>query len=192
VTRLGGVKRLRLRLRLAVAGTSLLLAVTPLGGHSFAYSDPASTSGHLYPAFGLKSSGIDPDTGVQALYAGSHTASYEALRNHKVDAGELNSDRIATARLAGEYSPDQFVTLWQSAPIPQDPITLRHDLPDSAKTRIREALLEFDFSSLPIDVQQMLNADVGMAGTHLVADDDTAFDEVRSLVSTLNVDLASL
>ena len=48
--------------------------LTQLGGHSFAYSDPASASGHLFPAFGLASNGIDPDTGVQALYAGSHTS----------------------------------------------------------------------------------------------------------------------
>jgi phosphonate transport system substrate-binding protein len=166
--------------------------ISQVGGHTFAYSDPASTSGHLYPAYGLKSNGIDPDTGVQAIYAGSHTSSFEALRNHKVDAGELNSDQIASATLAGEYSPDQFVTLWKSDPIPQDPITVRGDLPDSAKQQIKEALLNFDFSSLPPDVQKMLSADVGMAGTHMVADDDGAFDQVRSLVSTLNVDLSSL
>src|SRR5215471_8121870 len=145
-----------------------------VAGRTFAYSDPASTSGHLYPAFALKSSGIDPDTGVQAVYAGSHTASFEALRNHKVDAGELNSDQIASATLAGEYSPEQFVTLWQSAPIPQDPITVRGNLPPAAKAQIREALLAFDFSSLPQDVQKMLGADVGMAGTHLVVDEDGA------------------
>ena len=166
--------------------------LSQLGGHSFAYSDPASTSGHLYPAFGLKSNGIDPDGGVQAVYAGSHTASFEAIRNHTVDAGELNSDRIATATQAGEYSPEQFVTLWQSAPIPQDPITLRGDLPPAAKQKIKEALLEFDFSTLPADVQKMFNSDVAMAGTHLVPQEDSAFDEIRSLVSTLNVDLSSL
>jgi phosphonate transport system substrate-binding protein len=166
--------------------------VSQLGGHSFAYSDPASTSGHLYPAYGLKANGIDPDTGVQAVYAGSHTASFEALRNHKVDAGELNSDRIATATLSGDYSPEQFVTLWQSAPIPQDPITIRGNLPDASKQKIKDALLAFDFSTLPDDVQKMLNADVGMGGTHLVPDNDSAFDEIRSLVSTLNVELDKL
>jgi phosphonate transport system substrate-binding protein len=31
--------------------------------------------------------GINPDTGVKAIYAGSHSASFEALRNHKVEAG---------------------------------------------------------------------------------------------------------
>ena len=126
------------------------------------------------------------------MYAGSHTASFEAIRNHKVDAGELNSDRIATATQAGGYSPDQFVTLWQSAPIPQDPIAVRGNLPPAAKQKIKEALLEFDFTTLPADVQKMFSSDVAMAGTHLVPQDDAAFDEIRSLVSTLNVDLSSL
>ena len=141
-----------------------------LAGHSFAYSDPASTSGHLYPAFALKSSGIDPESGVQAIYAGSHTAAFEALRNHKVDAGELNSDRIATATAAGEYSPEEWVTLWQSAPIPQDPITVRGDLPPAFKNKIGETLLSCDFRTLPPEVQKMLKSDVAMAGTHLVGD----------------------
>ena len=47
--------------------------------------------GHLFPAFGLRKIGIDPDNGIKAVYAGSHTASYETIKNHKVDAGELNS-----------------------------------------------------------------------------------------------------
>ncbi len=163
-----------------------------LAGRSFAYSDPASTSGHLYPAFALKAAGIDPDTGVQALYAGSHTSAYEALRNRKVDAGELNSDRIAAATAAGEYAPDQWLTLWQSAPIPQDPITIRGDLPPAFKNRVREALLAFDFRTLPEDVQAMFKSDVAMSGTHLVPENDSYFDEIRSLVSILNVDLSSL
>src|SRR6202165_4402810 len=153
--------------------------VSQLGGHSFAYSDPASASGHLFPAFGLASNGIDPDTGVQALYAGSHTSSFEAIRNHKVDAGELNSDRIATAIAAGTYSPENFVTLWQSAPIPQDPITVRGDLPAAYKEKIKNVLLNFDFTTLSPEVQAMFKSDVAMAGTHLVADDDHYFDEIR-------------
>jgi phosphonate transport system substrate-binding protein len=166
--------------------------ITQVSGHTFAYSDPTSTSGHLYPAFALASNGIDPDTGVQAIYAGSHTASFEALRNHKVDAGELNSDRISTATAAGEYSPDQFVTLWQSAPIPQDPITVRGNLPTPLKQTISETLLSFDFTTLSPDVQKLFKDDVAMSGTHLVPQDDSAFDEIRNLVSTLNVDLSTL
>ena len=109
-----------------------------------------------------------------------------------VDAGELNSDRISTATAAGIYSFDQFPTLWQSAPIPQDPITVRGNLPTPYKQKIKQALLEFDFTSLPDDVQKMFKDDVAMAGTHLVPQTDDAFDEVRSLVDTMGLGLADL
>ncbi len=94
-------------------------------GHTFAYSDPASTSGHLFPAYALSKAGIDPDHGVKPIYAGSHTASFEALRNRKVQAGEMNSPEISSATAAGIYKATDFVTLWTSDPIPQDPITVR-------------------------------------------------------------------
>jgi phosphonate transport system substrate-binding protein len=58
--------------------------VAEIRGHSFAFSDPASTSGHLFPAYGLRKAGIDPEKDIRAVYAGSHTSSFEALYNHKV------------------------------------------------------------------------------------------------------------
>ena len=60
----------------------------------FPFSDPASTSGHLFPAYGLRKAGLDPDKDIKAIYAGSHTAAFEALYNKKVDAGELNSAQL--------------------------------------------------------------------------------------------------
>ena len=72
-------------------------------GHSFAFSDPASTSGHLFPAYGLRKAGLDPDKDIKAIYAGSHTSSFEALYNHKVDAGELNSEQLESAKQRGHY-----------------------------------------------------------------------------------------
>ncbi len=52
--------------------------------------------------------------------------------------------------------------------------------------------LNFDFSTLPPDVQKMFNAGVAMGGTHLLVDNDASFDQVRGLVSALNVDLNNL
>src|SRR6516165_650559 len=53
--------------------SSGIKTVADIRGHSFAFSDPASTSGHLFPAYGLRKSGIDPDKDITAIYAGSHT-----------------------------------------------------------------------------------------------------------------------
>lgn len=159
-----------------------------IAGHSFAYSDPASTSGHLFPAYGLAQAGIDPDKGVRAIYAGSHTASFEALRNHKVEAGELNSSEISSATVAGVYKPEDYVTLWTSQPIPQDPIAVRRNLDPALKAKITAALLDVDLSGIPADQRKIIN----VSGTKIVAQTDSAFDQIRDLVHVLHIDLTKL
>ena len=109
-------------------------------GHTFGYSDPASTSGHLFPAYALEAAGIDPNKGVIPLYSGSHTASYETLLNHKVEAGEMNSQVIEAATLAGQYDPKNFVVLWQSKPIPVDPIAIYGKMNPVLKAKLTDDL----------------------------------------------------
>jgi phosphonate transport system substrate-binding protein len=153
-----------------------------VAGHSFAFSDPASTSGHLMPAFALKAAGIDPDTGVHPFFAGSHTASFEALRNHKVEAGELNSGIMRVARASGEYDPAAFVTLWRSPPIPLSPLAVRGDLPDAFKTRLRNALYSIDLGAIA-DPKRVFT------GKRYIAARDSDYDGIRTMVETLHVDL---
>ncbi|HTV73981.1 MAG TPA: phosphate/phosphite/phosphonate ABC transporter substrate-binding protein [Candidatus Acidoferrales bacterium] len=160
-----------------------------VAGHSFAYSDPDSTSGHLFPAYGLRKAGIDPDKGVLPLYAGSHTASFEAILNHKVDAGELNSQQITAATLAGQYKPEDFVTLWKSDPIPNDAIAVRRDLPDAFKQRLIAAAMSLDFTALTADERKHL---MSKGTTHFVTQLDPQYDVVRDLVKTLNIDLTKM
>lgn len=165
--------------------------IADVKGRSFAYSDPASTSGHLFPAYGLGKNGIDPDHGVKALYAGSHTASFEAIRNHKVEAGELNSEEVASAKLHNEYDPAAYVTLWKSQPIPQDPFAIRGDLPADFKTKLTGVLQHLDFHELPEVDQKFLAANEG-AALKTVPQTDSAYDQIRDLVKTLHVDLTKL
>jgi phosphonate transport system substrate-binding protein len=160
-------------------------------GHSFAYADPASTSGHLFPAFGLRKNGVDPDNGVKAIYAGSHTASFEAIRNHKVDAGELNSEEISSAKLHNEFDPKAYITLWQSAPIPLDPIAIRGDMPAAFKARLAGVLDSLDLHDLPEADQKFLAANENPA-LKTVPQNDAAYNQIRDLVSTLHIDLAKL
>lgn len=155
-----------------------------VAGKSFAYSDPASTSGHLFPAYALAGIGIDPDHGVKAIYAGSHTASFEALRNHKVEAGELNSSEVASATVAGEYKPDLFVTLWTSKPIPQDPIAVRRGLEEPFKSKLIAMLQHLDLSSIDAKDGKI----IGLHGKTYVPQNDAAYDDIRNLISVLHID----
>ncbi len=158
-------------------------------GHSFAFSDAASTSGHLFPAYGLRKVGIDPDKDIRAIYAGSHTASFEAIYNHKVDAGELNSEQLESATQRGHYKDGDLVFLWKSDPIPTDPFAVRGDLPDAFKKKLTEAVQHIDLMSLDPADRKIL---VGAGITQIVPQADQSYDLVRDLVKTLNIDLAKL
>jgi phosphonate transport system substrate-binding protein len=163
--------------------------VAQIKGHSFAFSDPASTSGHLFPAYGLRLAGLDPDKDIKPLFAGSHTASFEALYHHKVDAGELNSEQLQSAIQRGHYKDGDLVFLWKSKPIPTDPFTVRGDLPAAFKARVTGVLQHLDLSSLdPKDRKIMVGAGI----TGLVPQTDGAYDGIRDLVKTLHIDLQKL
>ncbi|HTO59710.1 MAG TPA: phosphate/phosphite/phosphonate ABC transporter substrate-binding protein [Bradyrhizobium sp.] len=165
-----------------------ITSLQQVAAHTFAYSDPGSTSGHLFPAFALRTAGIDPDKGIQPLYAGSHTASYEALLNHKVEAGELNSQTIDTAKQQNNYDPKNFVVLWQSKPIPQDPIAVYGKMNPVLTAKLTDALQHLDLSGLTPAEQQ----EIGTATATLVPQKDSAYDQIRDLVHVLNIDLTKL
>jgi phosphonate transport system substrate-binding protein len=169
--------------------SSGLKTVADLRGHSFAFSDAASTSGHLFPAYGLRKSGIDPDKDITALYAGSHTASFEALYNHKVDAAELNSEQLESATQRGHYKDGDLVFLWKSDPIPTDPVAIRGDLPAPFKKKLTDALQHLDLTSLDAAERKIM---VGAGITQLVPETDSTYDGIRDLVKTLNIDLEKL
>jgi phosphonate transport system substrate-binding protein len=163
--------------------------VADIKGHSFAFSDPASTSGHLFPAYGLRRAGVDPEKDIKPVFAGSHTASFEALYNHKVEAGELNSEQLESAKQRGHYKDGDLVFLWKSDPIPTDPFCVRGDLPAEFKKKVAEVLQSLDLTSLDAADRKIM---VGAGITRLVPQTDDAYDGIRDLVKTLNVNLDKL
>jgi phosphonate transport system substrate-binding protein len=169
--------------------SSGIKTVADIRGHSFAFSDAASTSGHLFPAYGLRKAGLDPDQDVRAIYAGSHTASFEAIYNHKVDAGELNSEQLESATQRGHYKDGDMIFLWKSDPIPTDPFAVRGDLPDALKKKLTDAVRHLDLMSLDPADRKIL---VGAGITQIVPQTDQSYDLIRDLVKTLHIDLAKL
>lgn len=163
--------------------------VADIKGHSFAFSDPASTSGHLFPAYGLRKGGVDPDKDIKPIFAGSHTASFEALYNHKVDAGELNSEQMESAKQRGHYKDGDLVLLWKSDPIPTDPFCIRSDLPAEFKNKVTQVLQSLDLSLLDEADRKIM---VGAGITRLVPQTDDAYNGIRDLVKTLNINLEKL
>jgi phosphonate transport system substrate-binding protein len=160
--------------------------VAGLKGHTVAFSEPASTSGNLAPRYALITAGLDPNKDLTIKYAGSHSASLLALVNKKVDAAEVNSQQQATASAAGQFDPSKFTEIWKSDPIPNDPITVRGDLPPAFKAAVTSALL-----GLTADDLKDVNTEIGAEGK-LITATDGMYKPIYDLVDAEKLDISAI
>lgn len=74
---------------------SAIRLLADLRGHSFAFGDVNSTSGHLMPAYFMRQQGVDQAVIDMAIYTGGHDATALAVANKKVDAGAMDEQVFA-------------------------------------------------------------------------------------------------
>ncbi len=116
-----------------------------LKGHSFAFVDPASTSGCLIPKKILLDNGINIQKDFStSYYAGTHNAVELAVKNGSVDAGADSDTSYNLMVKAGQIDPNVNVIIYESSPIPGSPIVVRGDLPQDLKDKIQQALIDMD------------------------------------------------
>lgn len=117
--------------------------VGQLRGRTLALGAVGSTSGDALPRQGLLDAGLAPGD-VRVDYAGGHPEALLALTNGKVDAAEINTQQLASATASGIFDPARFRQVWTSAPIPNDPVTVRGNLDPAFKAAVSHALLNLD------------------------------------------------
>lgn len=160
-----------------------LAKTADLKGHTFAFVDPTSASGHLFPKAGLLKAGYDPETFFsRVIFSGSHDASILAVANKKVDAAAVADRILASAIAKGQVKQDDLATVWSSNPIPESPMVWRKDLDPALKAKVAQALA--NIKDLPWGDQGVLN---GFQPTN-----DAAYDVVRDTAKLLKLDLRSL
>jgi phosphonate transport system substrate-binding protein len=123
-------------------------SVEDLRGKTVAFGEPTSTSGGLLPTKALKDAGLEPGEDVEVRYTGGHDAAVVALKSGKVDAAEVNSQTESSYAADGKLDPADYRKLWVSEPVPNDPITVRGDLPQAFKDRVAEALRELPTATI--------------------------------------------
>lgn len=160
-----------------------LQSLDHLKGRTFAFVDPSSASGHLFPKAGLMASGFDVDKGFsRVIFSGSHDASIMAVANNKVDAAAV-ADRIFDSAIKkGLIKSEDFTVIWHSKPIPESPMVWRKSLDEATKKKVAAAMAEI--KNLPWGDQGMLD---GFAPTN-----DQAYDVVRQTAKALNLDLGTM
>ncbi len=160
-----------------------LQSLDHLKGRTFAFVDPSSASGHLFPKAGLMASGFDVDKGFsRVIFSGSHDASIMAVANNKVDAAAVADRIFDSAVKKGLIKSEDFTVIWHSKPIPESPMVWRKSLDEATKQKVAAAMA--DIKNLPWGDQGMLD---GFAPTN-----DQAYDVVRQTAKALNLDIGKM
>ncbi len=154
-------------------------------GHTYAFVDPASTSGNLIPRSFYKQKNIDPDKDFKSvIYAGSHDAAALAVKNHKVDAASMDDITYGNMKEKQLISDQDVKVIYQSEPIPGSVWAWRKDLPNSLKTTIKEAFLNIAKED-PAALRAYGGAVEGYADTS-----DANYNIIRDTAKILNLDLS--
>jgi phosphonate transport system substrate-binding protein len=157
--------------------------IADLKGRTFAFVDPSSTSGHLFPKAGLIKMGIDPETYFgRVLFTGSHDANALAVANKRVDAATIADRILDTAISKGMVKAEEIHVVWRSDPIPESPTVWRKNLPDDLKAKIKEAFL---------NIRDLTWADQGKLN-RFVETNDKNYDVIRETAKALKLDLSKM
>ncbi len=87
-----------------------------LKGHSFAFGDVNSTSGHLMPEYFMRQANVDPEFIRRAVYTGGHDATALAVANRKVDAGALDETVYQKMVKDGKLDPAKATVFYTTPP----------------------------------------------------------------------------
>lgn len=148
--------------------------LTDLKGHSFAFGDVNSTSGHLMPAYYMRGAGVDQDLLSKALYTGGHDATALAVANGKVDAGAMDELVFGNMMKSGKITPEQ-VKVFYTTPAFFDYVwAARKGLEPKLSNSFADALLKLDASN----PEQKVLLDLLNATKYLRAD-DSSYDKLR-------------
>lgn len=145
-------------------------------GKRFAFTDPMSTTGTLYPVFLLVEMGQLPETYFSSyFYTYSHDNSIEAVAQGVVDGATVDStvfDNLV------EQMPDyakKLKVIGRSPEYAMPPVVVRSNLGPEVKTRIQQVLLDMHETNKGREILQQLRID------RFVLVDDGSYNSVRKL-----------
>lgn len=170
---------------IVVSADSGITSLEDLKGKSFAFVDPASTSGNLIPRKMLIENGINPDKDFStSFYAGTHNSVLYAIANGKVDAGATGDNVYDRMVKEGEINPDENMIIYESDPIPGSPIVVRGDLSAEFKKKIQDVLVAMDKQTI-----HKVDGWGGIASYQAVSDSD--YDVIRETAKILDIDVTN-
>jgi len=166
-------------------------ALEDLRNKTFAFGDPLSTSGHIFPRKMFEEKGINPvEDFKKVIFSGGHDATVLAVLNHKVDAGATfanfpdGKDAAWTQYLKDPKEQKKIRAIAYSEPIPSDNLVVNANLDPRLTKKIVNIFL--DLSKDPAG-KKMLRDLYKIDGFIPATDRD--YDSVREAFKIAGIDL---
>jgi phosphonate transport system substrate-binding protein len=123
---------------------SSINSLKDLAGHTFAFGDVNSTSGHLMPEYYMRDAKVDGRVIEKALYTGGHDATALAVANKKVDAGAMDENVFQTMMKSGKVTDRQVKVFWTTPAFFDYVWAARKGLDPKISESFAKALLDLD------------------------------------------------
>jgi phosphonate transport system substrate-binding protein len=120
-----------------------ITSISDFKGKKTCYSDPASTSGYLYPSYGLLSAGINPTTGVTPVFAGSDTTAPLDVAKGTCQVGFSNNLDLPLIFTQNHIPQSDIKIVWTSQAIPGSPVAVSDSLPASFRSALENVLVTY-------------------------------------------------
>lgn len=163
-------------------GSSCIGDITSVEGTTVAYTSESSTSGYLFPALELVNAGLDPQTDVDPVFAGSHDAAVTAVYNGDADVGLSFDDARRNIREEFPDVGEQVIVFSITREIPNDVVAVRSDLPESLKQAIYDAVADFLATEEGVEI-----FDAIYGWTDVQPANEADFDIVREAATELGI-----
>jgi phosphonate transport system substrate-binding protein len=149
-----------------------------LRGHSWAYNEPSSHSGHTVTLYSLVRMGAEPGFFARVVEAGFHQRAIRLVAGGAVDAAAIDSQvlaielrdhpQLAGLRVVGSFGPSTI-----------QPVVAARRLPERLKDEVRELLVKLgdDRTARPVLDHGLIRrfSPVG----------DAAYDDIRAMLATV-------
>jgi phosphonate transport system substrate-binding protein len=156
-----------------------------LRGKKFAWVDPGSTSGYLFPRALFEEKGLQTDSFFsEQVFAGGHDKVVVAVVSKQVEAGAIFKDQRERMLQTIPNVMTATKVLAETPDIPNDGVAYRRGLPADIVDRTNKALLAI--SSRP-DGKELFREAIGTLG--VAPTNDATYEVVRRAALALKLDL---
>ena len=160
--------------------------VGSLAGHSFAFSDPLSFTGHYYPLWVLIEEGFDPRTFFsRTTFTHGHDASIHAVMDGTVDAAAVDSLVYDFELEAHPVVGDHLRVIHASEPMPICPVVAPRSIDAALLDALRRAFL--DMNESPEGRRILASLRIDRFAPPAASENDPAlaiYDRVREFLET--------